>query len=142
MMTRLRVPDHFRRGIRLAIGVGVSVALGYALLQSLGGEYLSIALFHLAVPVPLPCNVQANIIFESDRADGIDPGNTRRGLPEVALLKFLNVVTGHGNKVADQVLQGCKWGAITCVVISEPIIGKVVQVLLRAHHIFPWARAY
>ena len=34
-------------------------------------------------------------------------------------------------RAANQWLQGCKWAAITCVVVTAPVLGKVAQVSLE-----------
>ena len=38
------------------------------------------------------------------------------------------VLAGFSDRAADQWLQGCKWAAITIVVVSAPVLGKVTQV--------------
>ena len=40
----------------------------------------------------------------------------------------MSCCAGISDRAADQWLQGCKWAAITIVVVSAPVLGKVTQV--------------
>ncbi|KAK9807116.1 hypothetical protein WJX73_006825 [Symbiochloris irregularis] len=41
---------------------------------------------------------------------------------------FFEQLTGVSSRAAQQWLQGCKWAAITIIVVSAPVLGKVTQV--------------
>eukprot|EP00891_Asterochloris_glomerata_P007742 jgi/Astpho2/7742/fgenesh1_pg.00116_%23_10_t len=44
---------------------------------------------------------------------------------------FIDEISGLHPRAANQWLQGCKWAAITCVVVTAPVLGKVAQVSLE-----------
>ena len=107
-MKRYKVPDHFRRGLRQAIGVGIAVYVGYLLLHG--------------AAVPLHCF--SCLLPQTWQQGTFAPcGQTR------ALLR--PGVTGVDEQHARQWLQGAKWAAITIVVVGSPVLGKVTQARCR-----------
>lgn len=107
-MKRYKVPDHFRRGLRQAIGVGIAVYVGYLLLHG-----AAVALHCSSCLLPQTWQQGTLALCGRTRAL-LRPG-----------------VTGVDEQHARQWLQGAKWAAITIVVVGSPVLGKVTQARCR-----------
>jgi len=129
-MKRYKVPDHFRRGLRQAIGVGTAVFVGYLLLH---GDHL------LALYLSMHASTAFNYLFGL-RTPSVHYAYDSFAYPLGATLCKPSLLApwcwccassaGVKEQYAKQWLQGAKWAAITIVVVGSPVLGKVTQARL------------
>lgn len=132
-----KVPVFLRQAIRQGIGVTIAVLLGYAIADTLGGEPHLKTLTASPGLVQWLCQHAHEITIDALKAvvncwelAGCEPSKQLPPASQAwsAAITCDVLSVGSREKTGVQWLQGCKWAAITVVVVASPMLGKVSQV--------------